>query len=212
MSAPAVSESQHSTHSNQPPQPPVCCGGMLWGPVGPRWLLEYWACVPGGLAAVRSEYPGAACVNTSFGCPCPCRWSLRSESPLCPVSELSSQPVTAAFGLCGAARWSRLGLAHVLPALRRMHAWVVSGKQEQSSVCPLHPVGASQHSHTPHRSGLSQAFCPPCIQPAGQLRASLLYVGPRIRTYKCGSNRSVFSSVDLRSCILPLSWVSSLRE
>ena len=69
-----------------------------------------------------------------------------------------------------------------------MHARVVSGKQEQSSVCPLHPaLGASQHSHTPHKRSsvrlpTTLRLVPAALQPAEG--ASLLYVGPRIGTPK----------------------------
>ena len=107
-------------HSNQPPRPPVCCGVMLqgrWGPGG-SWRVLGMGC--GGLAAVRDQdHPWCpACVNTSFGCPCPCRWSPRSESPLCPVSELfpashsslcSSVELQGEIGGAGTFAWLRLG-------------------------------------------------------------------------------------------------------
>lgn len=61
--------------SNQPPLPPVCGGVMpqgRWGPGGSRSALGMGC---GGLAAVRDQdHPWCtARVNTSFGCPCPCR-------------------------------------------------------------------------------------------------------------------------------------------
>ena len=90
-----------------------------------------------------------------------------------------------------------------------MQGRVVSGKKERSSVCPLHPaLGASQHSHTPHKRSsvrlpTTLLLVPAALQPAEG--SYLPYLGPRIGTPKCGSDCSCILRVDLRSCILPLS-------